>query len=458
MRNLITYKGVSKIQGPLIFMQGNVGIGYNEIAEIETPTGEIRIGRVLEASTKSLLIEVFGGTSELSLSETKIRFMGEPLNIIVSEEMMGRIYNGLGVPIDGGPKVFHGEKRDINSYPINPFSREYPRDSIQTGISAIDGLNTIVRGQKIPIFSGSGLPHSKMAAQIARQATIKNKEEKFVVVFGAMGLKHGLADFFKTDFEESGSFKDVIMILNLAEDPPTERLITPRIALTIAEYLAYELDYHCLVILTDMTSYADALREVSSAKGEIPSRKGYPGYLYTDLATIYERAGRIKGKLGTITQIPILSMPNDDIGHPIPDLTGYVTEGQISLSRSLHMGDVYPPIDPLSSLSRLMKTGIGEKLTREDHASLSSQLFSSYAKSIEIESLSNIIGEEELSDLDKKYLRFKEQFIKKFINQDFNENRTFEKTLDIGWEVISILPKTELIRIPDKLLVKYYKN
>ncbi|MHA1797222.1 MAG: V-type ATP synthase subunit B, partial [Candidatus Helarchaeota archaeon] len=388
-------------------MQGNTGIGYNEIAEIITPSGEIRKGRVLESSTKYLLIEIFGGTSGLSISDTRIKFLGEPLYVLVSEEMLGRIYNGIGEPIDGGPNIFHGKKRDINSSPINPYAREYPRESIQTGISGIDGLNTIVRGQKVPIFTGSGLPHAQLAAQIARQATIKDKDEKFVVVFAAMGLKHGLADFFKSDFEESGSFKDVIMIMNLAEDPPAERLITPRIALTIAEYLAFERDYHCLVILTDMTSYAEALREISSSKGEIPSRKGYPGYLYTDLATIYERAGRVKRNKGTITQIPILTMPNDDIGHPIPDLTGYVTEGQITLSRSLNLANIYPPIDPLTSLSRLMKSGIGEGLTREDHAELANQLFASYAKSLEIESLANIIGEEELSELDRKYLKFK---------------------------------------------------
>jgi len=456
MKNLITYKGVVKIQGPLLFMEGNIGIGYNEIAEIETPSGEIRKGRVLESSTKYLLIEVFGGTSGLSLSETKVKFIGEPINIVVSEEMLGRIFNGLGEPIDGAPPVFHGEKRDINSRPINPFSREYPKESIQTGISGIDGLNTIVRGQKIPIFSGSGLPHAYLAAQIAKQATIQNENEDFVVIFAAMGLKHGLADFFKSEFEESGLFKDVVMIMNLAEDPPIERLITPRIALSIAEYLAYDLDYHCLVILTDITSYAEALREISSSKGEIPSRKGYPGYLYTDLATIYERAGRIKGKKGTITQIPILTMPNDDIGHPIPDLTGYVTEGQITLSRTLHLSNIYPPIEPLSSLSRLMKSGIGDGLTREDHAEVANQLFASYAKSIEIENLSKIIGEEELTELDIKYLKFKDDFLNHFINQDFNENRTFEETLNIGWKVLSILPKSELNRISDRIIDTYY--
>lgn len=458
MKKYITYKGATKIQGPLLFLEGNIGIGYNEIAEITTPNGEKRKARVLESSTKYLLLEIFGGTSDLSLSETKIKFIGEPLHILVSEEMLGRIYNGLGEPIDGGPNLFHGEKRDINSIPINPYSREYPKESIQTGITGIDCLNTLVRGQKIPIFSGAGMPHSMLAAQIARQATIKEQKEKFVVVFGAMGLRHGLADFFKSDFEESGSFKDVIMIMNLAEDPPTERLITPRIALTVAEYLAFDMDYQVLVILTDMTSYAEALREVSSSKSEIPSRKGYPGYLYTDLATIYERAGRIKNRKGTITQIPILTMPNDDMGHPIPDLTGYVTEGQITLSRELHLSNIYPPIEPLSSLSRLMKSGIGKNLTREDHAELANQLFAMYAKSIEIESLANIIGEEELSDLDKKYLKFKEEFINHFIRQEFTENRTFEQSLNIGWKVLSNLPKSELNRINNEYITKYYQE
>ncbi|MHA1144202.1 MAG: V-type ATP synthase subunit B [Candidatus Helarchaeota archaeon] len=457
MSEYLIYKGVSKVQGPLIFLEGAIDVGYDDIAEIRGIDGNIRYGRVLEAGIKYVMIEVFTGTSGLSLSETSVRFHGKPLEVRVSEKMLGRIFNGFGKPIDGGSEITHGELRDINSSPINPISREYPRESIQTGISGIDGLNTLVRGQKLPIFSGAGLPHSELAAQIARQATIIEKKEQFVVVFAAMGLKHATADFFKTNFEKSGAFKDVVMFLNLAEDPPTERLITPRIALTVAEYLAFKKDMHVLVILTDMTSYAEALREVSSAKGEIPSRKGYPGYLYTDLASIYERAGRIKGKKGTITQIPILTMPNDDIGHPIPDLTGYITEGQITLDRGLHMAGVYPPIDILSSLSRLMKSGIGKGLTREDHADLASQLYAAYAKAKEVESLANIIGADELSQLDRQYLKFNELFIQRYIKQGLNENRNFIDTLDVGWDVISTIPDTELTRIKDEYIEKYYR-
>lgn len=457
MSEYLIYQTVSKIQGPLIFLEGTVGVGYNEIAEVECADGTIRHGQVLEAGIKYVLVEVFGGTAGLSTADTKVHFKGKALEVRVSEKMLGRIFNGFGEPIDKGPKIRGGELRDVNSSPINPYMREYPRDSIQTGISGIDGLNTLVRGQKLPIFSGAGLPHSELAAQIARQATIATEEERFMVVFAAMGLKHATADFFRIDFEKSGAFRDVIMFLNLAEDPPTERLITPRIALTVAEYLAFERDMHVLVILTDMTSYAGALREVSAAKGEIPSRKGYPGYLYTDLASIYERAGRIKGKKGTITQIPILTMPNDDIGHPIPDLTGYVTEGQITLDRSLHLSGIYPPIDILTSLSRLMKSGIGADHTREDHADLANQLYAAYARSKEIESLANIIGEAELSELDRQYLKFGKEFIEKFIVQRPDENRTVVETLDHGWDVISTIPDTELIRIKDEILEKYYR-
>ncbi|MFX1451596.1 MAG: V-type ATP synthase subunit B, partial [Promethearchaeota archaeon] len=391
----------------------------------------------------------------VSLTDTKIRFKGKPFEIYVSQDMLGRVFNGTCEPIDGGPELFSGVLRDINSAPMNPTVREFPRESIQTGISAIDGLNTLIRGQKLPIFSGSGLPHSKLAIQIANQASIKTKEE-FAIVFGAMGLKHSTSDFYMKSFETLGAFDNVVMILNLAEDPPTERLIVPRISLTIAEYLAFDMDMHVLVILTDMTAYAEALREISSSKGEIPSRKGYPGYLYTDLATIYERAGRIKDKKGSITQIPILTMPNDDLSHPVPDLTGYITEGQIILDRSLFQSNIYPPINILPSLSRLMKSGIGEGLTREDHADVANQLYTSYTKALEIESLSKIVGEDGLTNLDRQYLQFKRTFETKFINQDFKDNRTFEETLDLAWQTLKILPEAELTRIKEKFIQKYF--
>lgn len=445
-----------RIVGPLIFMKSIPNVGYDEVVEIESG-GKIQRGKVLEIGTDFIIIEVFRGTFGISLTDSKIKFKGKPFEIYASEDMLGRIFNGMCEPIDGGPELFSGVLRDINSSPINPIVREYPRESIQTGISAIDGLNTLIRGQKLPIFSGSGLPHSKIAIQIANQATLKTNEE-FVIVFGAMGLKHSTADFFTKSFETLGSFNNVVMIMNLAEDPPTERLIVPRIALTIAEYLAFDKDMHVLVILTDMTAYAEALREISSSKGEVPSRKGYPGYLYTDLASIYERAGRIKGKKGSITQIPILTMPNDDLNHPVPDLTGYITEGQIFVDRSLFQSNIYPPINVLPSLSRLMKSGIGEGLTREDHMDVSNQLYTCYSKSLEIESLAKIVGEDGLSPLEKKYLQFKELFETKLISQGFTENRTFEETLDLAWEVLKILPESELTRIKEEFIKKYLKH
>ncbi|MHA1378297.1 MAG: V-type ATP synthase subunit B [Candidatus Helarchaeota archaeon] len=452
----MTFKQSIRIVGPLIFMKSIPDVGYDEVVEIESH-GTIQKGKVLEVGTEFIIVEVFRGTYGISLPDSEIRFKGRPFEIYVSEEMLGRIFNGMCEPIDGGPELLSGILRDVNSSPINPSVREFPRESIQTGISAIDGLATLIRGQKLPLFSGSGLPHSKLAIQIANQATIKTEEE-FAIVFGAMGLKHSTADFYMKSFETLGAFDNVIMILNLAEDPPTERLIVPRIALTIAEYLAYEKDMHVLAILTDMTAYAEALREISSSKGEIPSRKGYPGYLYTDFATIYERAGRIKGKKGSITQIPILTMPGDDLSHPVPDLTGYITEGQILLERDLFYRNIYPPINILPSLSRLMKTGVGEGMTREDHMDVANQLYTSYTKAREVESLAKIVGEDGLSPVERKYLRFKEMFETKFINQDFIENRTFEETLDLAWKTLRILPETELSRIKEKFIQKYLKN
>ncbi len=452
----LEYTGVSRISGPIIIVENVRNVGYDELVEVITPSGETRLGKVLEVTRKIVVVQVFEGTTGLSSSETRVRFLGKTLEIPVSTEMLGRIMNSFGEPVDGNPKPFTEELRDVNGLPLNPTAREYPRDFIQTGISAIDGMCSLVRGQKLPIFSGSGLSHNELAAQIVRQAHIRGGSEEFYIVFVAMGLKHDEAAFFRRSFEETGAIKNVAMFLNLAEDPTVERLITPRAGLTLAEYLAFEQDAHVLVILTDMTNYCEALREVSSSMEEIPSRKGYPGYMYSDLASIYERAGRIAGRKGSITQMPILSMPNDDITHPIPDLTGYITEGQIVLERDLEKKGIYPPINVLTSLSRLMKDGIGKGRTREDHADVASQLYAAYAQCNEIRSLAAIIGEEGLSSRDRDYLKFGEQFEKKFLNQGKEENRSIEQTLEIAWEILSVLPEDELTRIHTEFLKKYF--
>jgi V/A-type H+-transporting ATPase subunit B len=452
----LEYTGVSRISGPIIIVENVRNVGYDELVEVITPAGETRLGKVLRVTKKIAVVQVFEGTTGLSLSETRIRFLGKTLEIPVSVEMLGRVMNSFGEPIDRNPKPFSDEFRDINGLPLNPTAREYPRDFIQTGISAIDGTGSLVRGQKLPIFSGPGLSHNELAAQIARQSQIRVGSEGFYIVFVAMGLKHDEATFFRKSFEETGAIKNVALFLNFAEDPTVERLITPRAGLTLAEYLAFEKDAHVLVILTDMTNYCEALREVSSSMEEIPSRKGYPGYMYSDLASIYERAGRIVGKNGSITQMPILTMPNDDITHPIPDLTGYITEGQIVLDRDLEQKGIYPPINVLTCLSRLMKDGIGKDQTREDHADVASQLYAAYAQCIEMRSLASIIGEESLSSREKDYLKFGKQFEQKFLKQNKQENRTIEQTLENAWETLSILPEDELTRIHTEFLKKYY--
>ena len=452
----LEYTGVSRISGPIIIVENVRNVGYDELVEVITPAGETRLGKVLRVSKKVAVVQVFEGTTGLSLSETRVHFLGKTLEIPVSTEMLGRVMNSFGEPIDGNPKPFSEEFRDVNGLPLNPTAREYPRDFIQTGISAIDGTCSLVRGQKLPIFSGPGLSHNELAAQIARQSQIRVGKEGFYIVFVAMGLKHDEATFFRKSFEETGAIKNVALFLNFAEDPTVERLITPRAGLTLAEYLAFEKDAHVLAILTDMTNYCEALREVSSSMEEIPSRKGYPGYMYSDLASIYERAGRIVGKSGSITQMPILSMPNDDITHPIPDLTGYITEGQIVLDRDLEQKSIYPPINILTCLSRIMKDGIGKNQTREDHADVASQLYAAYAQCIEMRSLASIIGEESLSSRDKDYLKFGEQFEQKFLKQNKQENRTIEQTLELAWKLLSILPEDELTRIHTEYLKKYY--
>ncbi|MBC7120415.1 MAG: V-type ATP synthase subunit B [Candidatus Methanosuratus sp.] len=451
------FRGVTKISGPLVFVEGISDVGYNELVEIRTSDGDMRRGRVLEVSKGIAVVEVFEGTTGLSTTDTSIKFLGKPLMLPVSDDMLGRVFNGTGEPIDGGPTPFTEDYRDVNGLPMNPFSRDYPNEFIQTGISAIDGMDTLVRGQKLPLFSGSGLPHNLIATQVARQATIPGEETSFAVVFVAMGIKHDEASFFKRSFEESGALKNSSLFLNLADDPPVERLLTPRCALTLAEYLAFERDIHVLVILTDMTNYAEALRETSAAREEVPSRKGYPGYMYSDFASIYERAGRIKGKKGSITQMPVLTMPNDDITHPIPDLTGYITEGQIVIDSDLHRRGIYPPINILPSLSRLMKDGIGKGKTREDHGPVASQLYSAYARSQDLRQLSAIIGEEGLTDKDRAYLRFGDAFEQRFLSQRFDENRDLETTLSLAWEMLSLLPESELTRISDRFVKQYYR-
>jgi V/A-type H+-transporting ATPase subunit B len=455
----IEYLGLNQVNGSLIAIEGIQDAAYDEVVEIVVDQKEKKLGRIIECYKDKAVIQVFGGSENMSLGNTHTRLTGHPMEIGLSESILGRTFNGIGVPIDSLGPIDAEVYRDVNGLPLNPVTREYPRNYIRTGISAIDGLTTLIRGQKLPIFSGNGLPHDKLAAQIVKQASLgENSDEKFAIVFAAMGVKYDVADFFRRTFEESGVSDHVTMFINLANDPVVERLITPKMALTAAEYLAFEKNMHILVILTDMTSFAEAMREVSSSKGEIPSRKGYPGYLYSELATIYERAGIVKGVNGSVTQIPILTMPNDDITHPIPDLTGYITEGQIVLDRQLHGQGVYPPISVLPSLSRLVKDGIGEGYTREDHQAVANQLFSSYAKVGDARNLASVIGEDELSDLDKQYLAFGRAFESEFVGQGEQENRTILETLDIGWKLLSMLPKEELDRIDTKILAKYYKT
>jgi len=450
------YTRIREIKGPLLIVEGVSNVAYDEIVEVELPSGERRRGRVLDVQKGIAVVQVFEGTTGITTTGTKVRFLGKPLEIPVSEDMLGRIFNGLGEPIDGGPPIIAEEERDVNGAPLNPAERAYPEDFIQTGVSAIDGMNTLVRGQKLPIFSGSGLPHNKLAAQIARQATVRGEHEEFAVVFAAIGIKYDDFIFFKKFFEETGALNRVAMFVNLADEPAMTRIVTPRSALTLAEYLAFERDMHVLVILTDMTNYAEALREISAAREEVPGRQGYPGYLYSDLASIYERAGRVKGKKGSITQMPILTMPNDDITHPIPDLTGYITEGQIVLSRELHNKGIYPPINVLMSLSRLMKEGIGPGKTREDHADVANQLYAAYSRGVELRSLAAVVGEESLSQVDRKYLEFADAFERRFLSQGERENRTIEQTLDLAWEILAILPEEELTNIKEAYIKKYH--
>ena len=453
----IEYLGLSSINGPLIALEGVQDAFYDEIVEFVVNGEERKLGRIVEVYEDKAVIQVFEGTENMSLDNTHTRLTGHPMEVTVSEEMLGRTFNGIGEAIDGLGPIADAEKRDVNGLPLNPVRREYPRNYIRTGISAIDGLTTLIRGQKLPIFSGNGLPHDQLAAQIVKQASLgDDSDEQFAIVFAAMGVKHDVADFFRNTFEESGVADHVAMFLNLANDPVVERLLTPKIALTAAEYLAFEKGMHILVILTDITSFCEAMREVSSSKGEIPSRKGYPGYLYSELATLYERAGIVKGKPGSVTQIPILTMPNDDITHPIPDLTGYITEGQIVLDRQLHGQAIYPPINVLPSLSRLMKDGIGEGYTRADHQDVANQLFSCYAKVGDARALASVIGEDELSDLDKKYLEFGKAFEGRFVGQGDQENRSIIDTLEIGWDLLRMLPREELDRIDTKILDVYY--
>jgi V/A-type H+-transporting ATPase subunit B len=449
------YRGINEIAGPLIAIQGIHSAGYNDLVEIVDGQGMTRMGMTLEVSDGAAIVQVFEGTSRLKLGDTRVRFRGEPLSVAVSEELLGRVFDGLGRPADGGPEPI-GELRDVNGMPVNPTARDYPRKFIQTGISAIDGMNTLVRGQKLPIFSGSGLPHRQTVAQIARQAKIVGEDAPFAVVFAGMGIKHDEAMYYVRSFEESGAMERVVALLSMADSPSVERLITPRAALTIAEYLAFDAGMHVLVILTDMTNYCEALREISTQRNEIPSRKGYPGYLYSDLASIYERAGMVIGRAGSITQVPVLSMPNDDISHPVPDLSGYITEGQIVLDRELDQRGIYPPIAGLPSLSRLMKDGIGEGMTRGDHAHLASQLFAAYAQVKDIRSLASVIGEEELTPQDQTYLAFGEAFERRFLSQGPEEDRSIGETLDLGWSVLSMLPREELHRITEEEIRKYY--
>ncbi|MCL2083076.1 MAG: V-type ATP synthase subunit B [Oscillospiraceae bacterium] len=452
------YIGVSEINGPLLVLEGVYGVGYDEMCDIVLESGEHRAGRVIMLEGDRAVVQVFQGTHGLSLENLATYFYGRPIQLPLSREILGRMFNGSGKPVDGLGKIYSQEYRDINGSAINPISRKYPRSCIYTGISAIDGMSTLIQGQKLPIFSGSGMRHNELAAQIVRQARVPEGDGEFAIVFAAMGVKNDAADFFRRDFEEAGALQRVVMFMNLAADPIIERILTPRCALTAAEFLAFVCGYHVLVIMTDMTSYCESLREFSSSKGEIPSRKGFPSYLYSDLASLYERAGIIEGLPGSVTQVPILTMPNDDITHPIPDLTGYITEGQIVLDRELDQAKLYPPIAVLPSLSRLMKDGIGKGFTREDHPALANQLFSSYAKVQEARSLAGVIGEDELSPADKKYLEFGKLFEEGFVRQTSQDDREISQTLDTGWEALSVLPPGELDRVDVPLLQKYYKK
>lgn len=449
------YRTISEVVGPLMLVEGVSGVKYDELVEIVQQSGEMRRGKVLEINGDKALVQLFESSQGLKISTSKARFLGRSIELAVSYDMLGRVFDGMGEPIDNGPAIIPEKRMDINGSPINPASRDYPEEFIQTGISAIDGLNTLVRGQKLPVFSGSGLPHANLAAQIARQAKVLGSESNFAVVFAAVGITFEEADFFISDFKKTGAIDRTVLFVNLADDPAIERISTPRMALTAAEYLAYEKGLHVLVIITDITNYAEALREVSAARKEVPGRRGYPGYLYTDLATMYERAGRIKGREGSVTQIPILSMPEDDKTHPIPDLTGYITEGQIILSRELLRKGVTPPIDVLPSLSRLKDKGIGKGKTREDHADSMNQLFAAYARGKDAKELSVILGEAALTDVDKLYAKFADAFEKEYVSQGYDTNRTIEETLNLGWKLLKILPKSELKRIKDEYIEKY---
>ena len=452
----IEYLGLSEVNGPLVVLEGVKNASYEEIVEFTVDGNEKKLGRIVAVYEDKAVIQVFEGTSSMSLTNTHTRLTGHPMEIGLSEEILGRTFDGIGKPIDRMGPIDAEVRRNVNGLPLNPVTRKYPRNYIHTGISAIDGLTTLIRGQKLPIFSGNGLPHDQLAAQIVQQASLGDSDEKFAIVFAAMGVKYDVAEFFRRTFEESGVSDHVVMFLNLANDPVVERLITPKVALTAAEYLAFEKGMHILVILTDITSFCEAMREVSSSRGEIPSRKGYPGYLYSELATLYERAGIVQGVEGSVTQIPILTMPNDDITHPIPDLTGYITEGQIVLDRQLHGQSIYPPISVLPSLSRLMKDGTGEGYTRADHQDVANQLFSCYAKVGDARSLASVIGEDELSPIDKQYLVFGNEFEHEFIGQGMDENRSMEDTLNKAWELLGLLPREELDRVNTKVLDQYY--
>lgn len=452
------YVGVAEMEGPLVFVRKTHPVGYRDLVECTDEQGHTRLGLVLETTENFVVAQIFEGTSGLTMPGTRVRFRGEPLKVAVGDDMLGRVFNGVGAPRDGGPPPVGADQRDINGRPVNPTARKYPRDYIQTGVSAIDGMNTLIRGQKLPIFSGNGLPHNVLAAQIARQAKVQGAETNFAVVFAAMGVKHDVAQYFVRSFEEAGVQDNVALYLSLADDPSIERLVTPRVALTQAEYLAFDRGMHVLVIMTDMTNYCEALREISTLRGEIPSRKGYPGYLYSDLAEIYERSGIIEGTEGSITQLPILTMPNDDISHPVPDLTGYITEGQVVFEREMAGRGIYPPIAGLPSLSRLMKDGIGEGLTRADHPHLASQLFAAYSYVKDVRNLASVIGEEELTPLDSQYLKFGNAFEREFVSQEQHDDRGIEETLELGWAALRHLPADELHRVTQEEIETYYEG
>lgn len=449
------YKTVTEIYGPLMMVEGVEDAKFGHIVDIEIADGSIRHGQILQVENDKVMVQIFEGTEGINVNKSTVRFLGKPMELGLSPEILGRVFSGIGIPKDDGPAIIPKKKMNINGNPINPYARDFPNEFIQTGISTIDGLNPLVRGQKLPIFSGAGLPHDEIAAQLARQAAVRGKEEKFAVVFAAMGITFEAAQFFINDLTETGAIERAVMFINLANDPAIERIATPRMALTAAEYLAFEEDMQVLVILNDMTNYCEALREISAARKEVPGRRGYPGYLYTDLATLYERAGRIKGKKGSITMVPVLTMPEDDKTHPVPDLTGYITEGQIIMSRSLHRKAIAPPVDALPSLSRLKDKGIGEGKTREDHADLYNQLYAAYARGKEAQELATILGEAALSEEDQKYMGFANSFEERYISQGYYENRTVEQTLDLGWELLSVFEDSELKRIDEELIAKY---